>query len=207
MSSMGLKAIENSIKLYADGCFKEACEILSRDYSVDLYTFEYIMVKNSAGVYQLHPKVWCKYGVVTKVAMRGFKKGLYKYFGIKFGNTREMRCSLDRGTFDINYTKGIFKDSKDVNINLNIFDSNTDPNKGGLRGSCMVSGTYEKLLFGYYELDSESYSALGEDDERQYLPCSITEDWDEYQNLYEKVFGRRVGEEYDIVSSSGLKGV
>lgn len=37
----------------------------------------------------------------------------------------------------------------------------------------MTAYTYEKLLFKYWNLDTESYDALSENDEKRHLPKSL----------------------------------
>ena len=68
----------------------------------------------------------------------------------------------------------------------------------------MTAYTYEKLLFKYWNLDTESYNALSKNDEKHHLPKSLQKDWTAFKTLYNETFNSQIGN-YEIICSSGVE--
>ena len=94
--------------------------------------------------------------------------------------------------------------TKDRNIALSVIDNNNNPYENNLTGECIQAYTYEKLLFQYWNLDSESYNALSDNDEKRHLPDFLRKDWNAFKSLYNETFDTPI-DSYEIICSSGVK--
>lgn len=199
-----MKYSEENLRSYVEKCFKDSFKVENRDYSEKLWSFEWIMIKNPSGIYQLYPIIWCKFKRVLRRVEYRLQNNIMKNFGINYGNTDEMRCLFYfDGKIDFNFTQAMFH-TKRGNLSLSVCDSNTNVYENGLRGDCMPAYTYEKLLFKYWNLNAESYNALSEDDEKHYLPDTLRKDWSAFKTLYNETFDTPIGN-YDIICSSGVE--
>lgn len=201
-----MKYSEENLRSYVEKCFKDSFMAENREYNDKLWSFEWIMIKNSLNVFQLFPIMWCKYDRVLRRVTYRLENNLMKNFGIQYGNTDEMRCTIDEdGQIDPNFTQAMFK-TKRGNISLSIFDKNTNPYENdNLRGECMIAYRCEKLIFQYYGLDAKLYNELPEDDERRYFPNSLREDWNAFKALYKDTFGTHIGNNYEVICSLGIE--
>lgn len=199
-----MKYSEENIRSYIEKCFKDAFKAENREYDKKLWDFEWVMIKNLSGVYQLYPIMRCKYNRVLRRVIYRLENNLIHNFSIHYGDTDEMICLLYEGNqIDPNYTQAMFK-TQYGNFSLSIFDVVTNPYKNKLSGKCMIAYTYEKLVLKYWGLDTNSYNTLPENDEKRHLPDSIIEDWESFKELYNKTFGEPIGSHYDIICSSGI---
>ena len=168
-----MRYAESTLRSYVEKCFTDAFKAENRDYSKKLWSFEWIMIKNPSHVFQLYPIMWCKFNRVLRRVECRLQNNLMKNFDVYYGNTEEMRCSLDsEGNIDFNFTQAMFH-TKKGNLSLSIYNEKTNVYENGLIGECMTAYTYEKLLFKYWNLDTESYNALSENDEKRHLPKSL----------------------------------
>ena len=94
--------------------------------------------------------------------------------------------------------------TKKGNLSLSVYNEKTNVYESGLTGECIAAFTYEKLLFKYWNLDTESYDALSEDDEKRHLPKSLQKDWAAFKSLYNETFNSQIGN-YEIICSSGVE--
>ena len=197
----------NLLKLdkYIEKCFKDAFKSENKEYNKDLYYFEYILIKNSKNIYQLYPIMDCKfYKVLSRIDYR-LKNNLFKNFNIFYKNTNDLCCDLFySNNIDFNFTKAMFH-TKLGNISFNVYDEKTNPYENNLSGECMIAYTYEKLLFKYHNLTPDIYKTLSEVDERYYLPDFLNKDWKTFKSLYKDTFNIKIGNNYDIICSKGLK--
>lgn len=163
------------------------------------------MIKNSTGIYQLYPIVWCKFQrVLWRVEYR-LKNNIFKNFGIQYEDTDHMRCLFYKdGAIDFNFTKAMFH-TKNGKASLSVFDEKTNPYENNLSGECIPAYTYEKLVFNYWGLNSEIYTSLPENDEKRILPDSFRYDWEGFKELYNRTFNSPIGDDYDIICSSGIQ--
>ena len=186
-----MKYSEENLRNYIEKCFKDSFKAENREYNEKLWNFEWV-IKNSVGIYQLYPIMWCKYERILRRVRYRLENNLMKNFGIQYGNTDEMRCLFyDDGQIDPNFTQAMFK-TKRGNVSLSVF------------GECMVAYTYEKLIFKYWGLDARVYNMLSENDEKRHLPDSVKENWENFKELYNETFEAPLGS-YDIIYSSGIK--
>ena len=200
-----MKYSEESLRRYVKKCFEDAFKAEYRHYDEKSWSFEWVMIKNAKGIYQLYPIVQCKYQRVLRRACYRLKNNLKKNFRLIYENTDCLGCLLYRnGQIDCNYTQAMFQ-TQNGNISLSVFDENTNPYENDRKGQCMISYTYEKLLFNYWELNADLYNKLPENDKRRYLPQFMPKDWNTFKELYKKTFGEEIGSRYDIVCSSGIK--
>lgn len=199
-----MKYIKENLQRYIKECFINAFKSENREYSDKLWSFEYIMIKNSSGIYQLYPIMWCKFTRVLYRVHTMLQKNLMKNFGINYRDTDKMRCLVySSGQIDFNFTQAMFH-TKEGNLSLSVFDKNTNIYENGLEGECMPAYTYEKLLFKYWNLDAKSYMKLSKNDERNWLPNILQKDWDAFKTLYNETFNIPIGN-YDIICSSGIE--
>ena len=197
-----MRYTEKNLRSYVEKCFKDAFRAENRDYNEKLWSFEWIMIKNQSGVFQLYPIMWCKFSRVLRRVEWRLQNNLMKNFDVHYGNTDEMRCSFySDGQIDFNFTQAMFH-IKRGNLSLSIYDANT--NNDELHGDCMIAYTYEKLLFKYWNLDAESYMSLSENDEKRYLPDFLYNDWIAFKSLYNETFDTQIGN-YEIICSSGVE--
>lgn len=196
---------EEDLRKYIERCFKDAFKAENRKYSEKLYKFEWILVKNKNGIYQLYSYSWCKFQRVLNRVMYRLKNKLYENFGIIYGDTDEMSCSfLVGGYIDFNYTQAMFK--TDISyLSLSIYDEKTNIYENGLRGECMPAYTKEKLLFKYWGIDAKTYMDLPEDAPERFLPYHLHNYWEEFKSLYNETFETEIGSSYDIICSSGIE--
>lgn len=200
-----MKYSEESLRKYVKKCFEDAFKAENHHYDEKSWSFEWIMIKNNKGIYQLYPIVQCEYQLVLRRVFYRLKNNLQKNFGLLCKNTDNLRCLLyEDGQIDYNYTQAMFQ-TQNGNISLSVFDENTNPYENGRKGQCMIGYTYEKLLFNYWELNADLYNKLPENDKRRYLPRFTSKDWNTFKELYKNTFGEEVGSRYDIACSSGIK--
>lgn len=195
---------EQGLRNYVEKCFKDAFKAEDREYNKKLWSFEWIMIKNQSGIYQLYPIMWCKFDRVLHRVEWRLQNNLLKNFGVQYGNTDDMCCLFyEDGQIDFNYTKAMFQ-TKRGNVSLSVVDEKTNPYENNLTGECMPAYTYEKLLFQYWKLDSKSYNALSEDDEKRHLPYFLKKDWNAFKSLYNETFDTPI-DSYEIICSSGVE--
>lgn len=200
-----MKYSEESLRKYVKKCFEDAFKAENRHYDEKSWYFEWIMIKNNKGIYQLYSIVQCKYQRVSRRACYRLKNNLQKNFGLLYENTDDLRCLFyGNGQIDCNFTQAMFQ-TQNGNISLSVFDENTNPYENKEKGQCMIGSTFEKLLFNYWELNADLYNKLPENDKRRYLPQFMSKDWNAFKELYKKTFGEEVGSRYDIACSSGIK--
>lgn len=195
---------EKEIRKYVNKCFVDAFQAEGKE--VCPYTFEYVLVKNTDGVFQMFSIINCKYDKICRRVEHRLANNLKKNFGIHYGNTERLRGELLHnldGFVDPNYGKAMFV-SKGKLFELHLVDSRFSPYEDGKTGECMTSYIVEKLRFKYWGLDADTYRTLPENDERRYFPTKYLHDWDLFSQLYLDTFGTKVGSEYEIVYSSGL---
>ena len=199
-----MRYTEENLRSYVEKCFKDAFRAENRDYNEKLWSFEWVMIKNPSGVFQLYPIMWCKFSRVLRRVEWRLQNNLLKNFGVQYENTNDMSCLFyDDGQIDFNFTKAMFQ-TKQGNVSLSVIDNNTNPYENDLTGKCIPAYTYEKLLFQYWNLDSESYNALSENDEKRYLPDFLRKDWNAFKFLYNETFDTPI-DSYEIICSSGVK--
>lgn len=199
-----MKYSEENLRSYVEKCFNDAFKAENRNYNEKLWSFEWIMIKNPTGIYQLYPIIWCKFKRVIDRVEHRLRNNLMKNFGIHYGNTDEMRCSFyPDGQIDFNFTQAMFH-TKRGNLSLSIYDEKTNVYENELCGECMVAYTYEKLIFKYWNIDKESYNTLSNNDEKRHLPDSLRKDWNSFKTLYNETFDIPIGS-YDIICSSGIE--
>lgn len=200
-----MKYSEESLRKYVKKCFEDAFKAENHHYDEKSWSFEWIMIKNDKGIYQLYPIVQCKYQRVSRRVCYRLKNNLQKNFGLLYENTDDLRCLFyGNGQIDCNFTQAMFQ-TQNGNISLSVFDENTNPYENEGKGQCMISYTFEKLLFNYWELNADLYNKLPENDKRRYLPQFMSKDWNTFKELYKKTFGEEIGSKYDIICSSGIK--
>ena len=200
-----MKYSEENLRKYIKKCFEDAFKSENRSYDEKLWSFEWIMIKNSKGIYQLYPIAQCKYQRVSRRVCYRLQNNLQKNFGLLYKNTDDLRCLFyENGQIDYNFTQAMFQ-TQNGNISLSVFDENTNPYENEKKGQCMIANTFEKLLFNYWELNADLYNELPENDKRRYLPQFISKDWNTFKELYKKTFGEEIGSRYDIACSSGIK--
>lgn len=203
-----MKYSEEKLRKYVERCFKDAFEAEGREFDKDKFSFEWVMVKNKEGAYQLYSTIDCAYRkVVTRVVYR-LKNNLMKNFGIHYMDTDSMRCMLcvsDR--FDFNFTKAVFskRDNKRIKYVLDIFDAKTNPYENDKLGECMPAYTYEKLLFEYFNLCADDYKDLEKTGIELHIAKELSKKWDAFRALYKNTFDHYPDEEYAIICSSGLE--
>lgn len=117
-----MRYAESTLRSYVEKCFKDAFKAENRDYSKKLWGFEWIMIKNPSHVLQLYPIMWCKFNRVLRRVECRLQNNLMKNFDVYYGNTEEMRCSLDsEGNIDFNFTQAMFH-TKKGNLSLSIYN-------------------------------------------------------------------------------------
>lgn len=199
-----MKYSEENLRNYVERCFKDSFKAENRAYNEKLWGFEWIMIKNQSGVYQLYPIMWCKFNRVLRRVEWRLQNNLMKNFGVQYGNTDDMRCLFyEDGQIDFNFTKAMFQ-TKRGNVSLSVVDDKTNPSENNLTGECMPAYIYEKLLFQYWKIDSNSYNALSENDEKRHLPDFFRKDWNAFKFLYKETFGTTI-DSYEIICSSGVE--
>ena len=199
-----MRYTEETLRSYVEKCFKDAFKAENRDYNEKLWSFEWVMIKNPSGAFQLYPIMWCKFNRVLRRVEWRLQNNLMKNFDVHYGNTEEMRCSFySDGQIDFNFTQAMFH-TKKGNLSLSVYNEKTNVYENGLRGECMIAYTYEKLLFKYWNLDAESYNALSENDEKRHLPKALQKDWTAFKTLYNETFNTQIGN-YEIICSSGVE--
>lgn len=194
-----MKYLEKNLRNYVEKCFKDAYISEGRTYDESDWSFEWVMIKNPLGIYQLYPIAFCKYKRVLNKVLRRLKRNLKKNFSIEFKSTSALNGHLvnyQEGTIDYNYTKALFKvDKKFYALNLlNDIDDYDDSKP-------IPANTYRKLVYKYWNLNDEKYLALPLDSEKRSLP-SIS--WDMFKELYKVTFNTSLMS-YDIVCSSGVE--
>lgn len=200
-----MKYSEESLRKYVKKCFEDAFKAENRHYDEKSWSFEWIIIKNDKGIYQLYPIVQYKYQRVSRRVCYRLKNNLQKNFGLLYENTDDLRCLFyGDGQIDYNFTQAMFQ-TQNGNISLSVFDENTNPYENEKKGQCMIGNTFEKLLFNYWELNADLYNELPENDTRRYLPQFMSKDWNIFKKLYKNTFGEEVGSRYDIACSSGIK--
>ena len=50
-----MKYSEEDLRNYVEKCFKDSFKAEGREYNKELWSFEYIMIKNPLNVFQLYP--------------------------------------------------------------------------------------------------------------------------------------------------------
>lgn len=199
-----MRYLEENLRNYVEKCFKDAFKAEDREYNEKLWSFEWVMIKNSSSVFQLYPIMRCKFDRVLRRVEWRLQNNLMKNFGVQYGNTDDMRCLFyEDGQIDFNFTKAMFK-TKRGNVSLSVIDDKTNPSENNLIGECMPSCTYEKLLFQYWKMDSKSYHALSENDEKRHLPDFFRKYWNAFKSLYKETFGTQI-DNYEIICSSGVE--
>lgn len=192
---------EENLRNYVEKCFIDAFNAEYREYNKSRWNFEWVMIKNRLGLYQLYPRLWCKYVRILRRVRYRLEHNLMKNFGIHYSDTDEMRCVFyDSGAIDPNYTQFMFKTDRG-NVSLSVFDG-----WSMYAGECMTAYRYEKLVFQYWGLNAASYKALPKNDERRHLPDFLRKDWDAFKDLYLKTFGETIGK-YDIICSAGIQAI
>lgn len=136
--------------------------------------------------------------IMRRVEYR-LSNNLIKNFGIIYRDTDELLCGLWNDGIDFNFTQAAFK-FYDKTYFLDIFDEETD---NRLDGESMLAYRFEKLLFNYWGINSETYCCLPTDDKRQHLPPELRYNWEEFKELYSKTFPKPICK-YNIVCSSGI---
>lgn len=122
-----MKYSETNLRNYIEKCFKDSFKAENREYNDKFWGFEWVMIKNSGGVYQFYPIVWCKFDRVLRHVKYRLKNNLMKNFGVQYGDTDEMRCLLyEDGQIDPNFTQAMFKTNRG-NVSLSVFDEKTNP--------------------------------------------------------------------------------
>ena len=120
------KYTEENLRNYVEKCFKDSYKAENRDYNEKTWSFEWIMIKNLADIYQFYPIASCKYARVLNRVLYRIKHNLKKNFGIEYENTDKMRCYLNESEIiDYNHTQGMFCIGN-KKILLSVFDENTD---------------------------------------------------------------------------------
>ena len=189
---------EKKLRGYITKCFQDAFKSEQRAYDESLFDFDWIMIKNKSGIWQLYLFAWCKYArVLTKVLYR-VENNLMKNFGIHYRDTDELRCLFyGDGFIDPNFTQAMFKTVHNKK-SLSIFDRDDT-----LSGKCMPAYKYEKLLFKYWGLTPFDYVQLSPDSKKKYLPRELLYDWEAFKKLYDETFNKPICE-YEIICSKGL---
>ena len=184
---------ESNIRNYIDRCFQDSFAAENRQFNKSDYSAEWIMVKNANGKFQFYPIINCKYKRVERRVLYRLENNFKKNFGLVFGDTLVLMCVLyDNGGIDLDNTYAMFQTAKG-NISLSIFDCN------------LPESRYNKLILKYWSLDVDSYRNLPLSSEKRYLPLSFQYDWDAFKKLYKDTFGRDIGNQFEIICSSGIK--
>lgn len=195
---------EKKLRGYITKCFQDAFKSEQRAYDESSFDFDWIMIKNKSGIWQLYLFARCRYNrVLTKVLYR-VEHNLMKNFGIHYGDTNELRCLFyDDGIIVPNFTQAMFK-TRHGRTSLSIFDKSTNIYENDkLHGECMAAYVYEKLLFKYWDLTPFDYERLSADSEKRYLPDNIRKDWEAFKKLYNETFNKPICE-YEIICSEGV---
>lgn len=122
-----MKYLEENLWKYIKKCFEDAFKAENRSYDEKLWSFEWIMIKNSKGIYQLYPIAQCKYQRVSRRVCYRLQNNLQKNFGLLYKNTDDLRCLFYKdGQIDYNFTQAMFQ-TQNGNISLSVFDENTNP--------------------------------------------------------------------------------
>lgn len=201
-----MKYSEQQIRHYVAVCFLDAFMAEHREYNDTLWKFEWVMIKNEKGIYQLYPIIMqCKFQRVLRRVETRLKNNLFKNFGIQYKDTEHMTCAVcEDGNIDFNFTQALFS-VQNRKFSLSVLDGKTNPYKNNLNGECMIAYTYEKLVLEYWGLTVKEYCELPKNDEKRDLPSYLRHDWEKFKELYKKTFNVPIGEGYDIVYSSGVK--
>ena len=202
---------EEKIRSYVEKCFKDAFAAEERQYNHKQWNFDYIIIKNDDGNYQLFPiNFWCKFErVISKVRYR-LNKNLYKNFGILYGGNAEFNLEFYEKPNTIDVTRSIAllktdngKKKKLICVSLLTYDTLDNlPN-----GVVIPNGIYEKLVLTYHNINAETYRKYLEEDERKSLGISFSitkSGWEAYNHLWEQAFCKPI-KKYDIICSYGVK--
>lgn len=195
---------EKKLRGYITKCFQDAFKSEQRAYDESLFDFNWVMIKNKSGIWQLYLFARCKYDrVLTKVLYR-VEHNLMKNFGIQYGDTSELLCLFyDDGIIDPNFTQAMFK-TRHGRKSLSIFDKGTNIYENDeLHGEYMPANVYEKLLLKYWNLTPLDYERLLVYGEMIYLPDNLRNDWESFKKLYEETFNKPICE-YEIICSEGV---
>lgn len=198
-----MKYSEENLRKYIKQCFEDAFKAENRLYDEKSWSFEWIMIKNNKGMFQLYPITYCKYQRVLRRVFYRLKNNLQRNFGLLYEDTDDLRCLIyETEQIDYNFSQAMFR-IQNRSISLSIFDKNSCNNER--TGECMPAYTFEKLLFTYWNLNKDLYNALPENDKKRYLPQSMSKDWNDFKELYKKTFGEDIGSRYNIICSSGVE--
>lgn len=213
MKIIDINETRESIETYIHKCFVDAYKAENREYNRHDWLFEFVLVKNCEGIYQLLPLiVRSKFDRIYRRVWYRLDHNLMKNFGVHYGRSDKLRYetyNTTRGaklSVDPNHTKSVFEVTrgkfKGVMISLSLFDEDYFDMP---TGECMVAQTYEKLLFKYWYIDANIYRNLDESDKRRSLPDDLGHDWLSYWELYRETFGKIPGSEYEFICSSGVR--
>lgn len=204
---MDVSSLLKNLDNYIEKCFIDAFRLEEKEYNRKHWSFEYILIDNKKGSVQMYVIPECKFEKVLQRVMFRIERNLFKNFGVTFGNSDSFRALLYTKYFQIDpdFTVAMFT-TKDGNyISVSIFDDKINNLIG--KGECVPGYRYEKLLFQYWDIDSDTFDTLPEGDEKRTLPNEIKSDWNVFIDLYIKTFGNTpdniIG--YDFICSSGLK--
>lgn len=211
--------IIKKIDEYLDRVIKSAYKKEGRKYDPLSISVKYIVVETHNKDLIMYPiHLWCAYNRVHWEVTRRLKKFMHESIGIYYDRI-EPTDSADgshvyfdkyEGQVDVNYTKASFNvdtGRRVKNINLSIFDEYYEDITPG---EVMISSTYEKLIFNYYNMGAKEYKTIretnGRDDPRLHLPDNFRHNWEDYYRLYVKTFGEDPCK-YKIICGPGVKRV
>ena len=76
-----MKYSEENLRKYIKQCFEDAFKSENRLYDEKSWYFEWIMIKNNKGMFQLYPITYCKYQRVLRRVFHRLKNNLQRNFG------------------------------------------------------------------------------------------------------------------------------
>lgn len=201
-----MKYSEQQIRHYVAVCFLDAFMAENREYNDTLWKFEWVMIKNEKGIYQLYPIIMqCKFQRVLRRVETRLKNNLFKNFGIQYKDTGFMICIFcEDASIDFNFTQALFA-VQNQKLSMSVLDGKTNPYKNNLSGKSRVGYPYEKLVLEYWGLTVNEYYELPKNDEKRNLPNYFKYNWEKFKELYKRAFNVAIGEGYDIIYSSGVK--
>lgn len=195
--------LESGIRSYVEKCFMDAFKSEGRDYRRADWDFEYIMVKNSKGIFQMYPIMKCRYSRVWQRVNYRLKNNMFRNFGIKYGDTEEMYCSISNDSIEYNSTQAMFKCHGDKYF-FGIYDD-TNPCVSRDSEGRVFAYTYKALILQYFGLTVADYNKMLDRGEEPTKSEKFRDDWGAFESLYKETFGEDVGSRYEIVCSSNLK--
>lgn len=198
--------LNKSIMNYVDRCYRDAFKSEGREYKRDLWSFEYILIRDKNGVIHMQMFNKCKYGRVQGKVFYRLQRNAERLFNIIVGNTDELRFSAyigDKLTIDPNYTEAAFKFKKNgIFISLSIFDAESDE-----RFESEYAPRYVNLVCTANNITEEEFFDSRRENKREGdydIPDKYRHNWEEYKKLFNETLGYLPGRGYEYICSEGI---